>query len=262
MNDIINNECKVTGNTEPPKLPVVSNDIMIGIYGLKNKMNGKWYVGQSFDIRDRWHCAYELMHCKSQRKIHRALSKYGYNGFEKIVLEECPPDQIILNLREDYWMNYYNSIKNGYNIRRSGSRGHHSDETRRRISIAAMGKPKSIEARQNMSKARTGTHLSEAHRKAISNALIGHRTVITQSHKDAIAKTKSLTKQKRLARLKASLIQLLVFQRSTYAVTGATSAVTGASITAGVASTTGAVSAATSATGVAEVTAAPTLVRR
>jgi len=27
---------------------------MIGIYGIKNKINGKIYVGQSIDIKNRW----------------------------------------------------------------------------------------------------------------------------------------------------------------------------------------------------------------
>lgn len=112
-----------------------------GIYGLRNKLNDKWYVGQSINIVKRWE-GYDTMHCKSQRKLYNALVKYGVDAFDKVILEQCPSDR--LNEREDYWVIEKDAIENGYNIRSGGgSRGRHSTETKRLMSVAAIGRKKS-----------------------------------------------------------------------------------------------------------------------
>ena len=86
---------------------------MIGIYCWKNKLNNKRYIGQSVDIERR-----KQQHVsgagKYETKISQALYKYGVNNFDFEILETCTPN--ILNEREQYWINQYDSIKNGYNI--------------------------------------------------------------------------------------------------------------------------------------------------
>lgn len=48
-----------------------------GIYGLKNKINNKWYVGQSaVSIEGRWG-EYKRLQCHNQPKLLNALIKYG-----------------------------------------------------------------------------------------------------------------------------------------------------------------------------------------
>jgi group I intron endonuclease len=85
-----------------------------GIYGLQNKLKPtRWYVGQSKDIEHRWNRHYKHLHCKTQPKIYRALKRYGYDNFEKVILEECPIE--LLNEREAYWATVKNSIEKGYN---------------------------------------------------------------------------------------------------------------------------------------------------
>lgn len=101
-----------------------------GIYGLRNKVNGKWYVGQSKDIHNRWHKAYENLDCSSQPKIYNALLKYGYEQFEKIILEEFDGENWVIDYREMYWIRYMNSVSCGYNIR-EGGRSWNKDTTTR-----------------------------------------------------------------------------------------------------------------------------------
>lgn len=104
-----------------------------GIYGLKNKTNGKWYVGQSINsIESRW-AEYRVLHCTGQVKLYKALRKHGYENFEKIILEECPAEQSILDSREDYWIRFYDSVENGYNCRYGGANGKLSEETKQKI---------------------------------------------------------------------------------------------------------------------------------
>ena len=105
-----------------------------GIYGLKNKTNGKWYVGQSiYSIKSRWKEYHRPDRCKGQTKLYKALKKYGIDNFDKIVLEECLPDRQILDSREDYWIRNYDSVENGYNCRYGGANGKMSKESIQKI---------------------------------------------------------------------------------------------------------------------------------
>jgi len=105
----------------------------IGIYGLRCKSTNKWYVRQSWNVEDRWTNYYQKFKCKRQPKIYNALMKYGYDDFEKVILEETCPSQLMLDRREIYWSMYYDSINNGYNLRVGGARGLCSKETKQRI---------------------------------------------------------------------------------------------------------------------------------
>lgn len=64
---------------------------MIGIYSIKNKVNGKIYIGQSTDIIDRLrHHLSELRHNRhSNSYLQRSFNKYGEENFEFDVVEEC-----------------------------------------------------------------------------------------------------------------------------------------------------------------------------
>ena len=111
---------------------------LVGIYGLRCLKTDMWYIGQSWDIYDRWNKGYELMQCKNQQKIYCALKKYGYDGFEKRIIELCDENipQEMLDLKEDLWIKHHNSIEHGYNIRPGGYNNHgwhHSDETKKKM---------------------------------------------------------------------------------------------------------------------------------
>jgi group I intron endonuclease len=129
VNDTTNKECEATGDTLTKNEPTVSTDTtprkVVGIYGLQNKIKpDKWNVGQSWDIYSRWRKEYKNTKCKHQHKLYNALMKYGYDGFNKVILEELTdPTQQFMDDRENYWIKFYNSIENGYNIRESGSHG-------------------------------------------------------------------------------------------------------------------------------------------
>lgn len=85
---------------------------MIGIYCWANKITQEKYVGQSTDIEKR-----RKQHIKDFKslntKLAKAVSNYGLSNFEFSILEECLPEN--LNEREGYWINKFDSVKNGYN---------------------------------------------------------------------------------------------------------------------------------------------------
>ena len=89
---------------------------MIGIYKITNLLNGKCYVGQSIDIEKRWaehKSIYNHPRC-SNYHIYRAFRKYGIENFSFSVIEEC--EQALLNEREKFWIQHYNSFECGYNM--------------------------------------------------------------------------------------------------------------------------------------------------
>ena len=92
-----------------------------GIYKITNTLNGKVYIGQSIDIRERFyeHKRKLRLHQHCNRYLQNAWDKHG-EYFEFEVIEECSLDD--LDKREMYWIGRYNSDdqKRGYNIMGGG----------------------------------------------------------------------------------------------------------------------------------------------
>lgn len=57
--------------------------VIVGIYVIRNKMNGKCYIGQSSDIESRWkHHVNDLKsNCHHNQKLQNAWNKYGKDNF-------------------------------------------------------------------------------------------------------------------------------------------------------------------------------------
>lgn len=93
-----------------------------GIYKIENLINGKIYIGQSVDIQYRFsNHKSESFNPKSNAydtAIHRAIRKYGVNNFSFEIVEECKQEQ--LSEREIYWIDYFHSFGNGYNLTTGG----------------------------------------------------------------------------------------------------------------------------------------------
>lgn len=127
-------------------LPAIS-----GIYGLRSKTTGRWYIGQSVNIVSRLK-KYRRLNCKRQQKIYNAIKKYGYDDFEEVVLEAGITAPAELNTREVYWSQKYNSILGGYNSREcGGARGKPSEETRKKVSLKLKGISRSVETKRKIS---------------------------------------------------------------------------------------------------------------
>ena len=100
--------------------------IMIGIYKITKKSNGKSYVGQSNDINRR----FDEHRYKKDLAIDQAIQKYGAAAFDFEILEECSLEE--LDSREKYWIAFYNTFKGfGYNCNEGGgnSRGENNGRT-------------------------------------------------------------------------------------------------------------------------------------
>ena len=87
----------------------------IGIYKITNLINGKSYIGKSKNIETRF--VYHKTPCRwskeENKPLYKAFKKYGLDNFNFDVIEECKEDE--LNIKEIYWIGYYDTYKNGYN---------------------------------------------------------------------------------------------------------------------------------------------------
>jgi group I intron endonuclease len=86
------------------------------IYKTTNTINGKIYIGKDKINNPKYF--------GSGKILHLAFEKFGIENFKKEVLEECNSLEL-LNEREIFWINYYNSTNRliGYNIALGGCGG-------------------------------------------------------------------------------------------------------------------------------------------
>ena len=86
------------------------------IYKITNIQNNKVYIGQTIrPIKDRFHRHInDAMNNILNTHFARAIRKYGKDSF---IIEEIDTAQTQkeLNEKEQYWIKYYNSVKEGYN---------------------------------------------------------------------------------------------------------------------------------------------------
>ena len=147
---------------------------IISIYKIENLINGKTYIGQSRNTRQRIYThRYELTNNKHKNEVlQRAWNKYGKENFKFEIIEECHIDD--LNTLERKWIVDYNSYKdnNGYNLDFGGNAHKEmSQETRDKISLnhadingennPFYGKHHSDETKQKISDANKGRKMSE-----------------------------------------------------------------------------------------------------
>lgn len=96
---------------------------MIGIYAIKNKVNNKMYIGKSVNINDRLKRHKKEIKLKIHKNKHlqSAWYFYGEDNFEILILERCKKD--LLNQKEIFWIEFYDSFNNGYNKTKGGDGG-------------------------------------------------------------------------------------------------------------------------------------------
>ena len=91
-----------------------------GIYLIKNKINDKKYVGQTYNLKYRWNRhRSDLKNNRHHNKhLQNSWNKYGESNFEYMILERCTLENI--DDREIYWISFYDSKNNGYNLANGG----------------------------------------------------------------------------------------------------------------------------------------------
>ena len=97
---------------------------MIGVYSIRNKINGKEYIGSSKNIEKRWN-EHRMMRHVYHPKLYEAFKKYGIDNFEFTVVQECKEEE--LNELELHFIHTRKPKYNTIGLPRS-------EETRKRVS--------------------------------------------------------------------------------------------------------------------------------
>lgn len=195
-----------------------------GIYAIRNKVNGKRYIGSSTNLRKRRerHMRELAAGTHSNRKLQNAVAKHGIEAFEFIVLEVVVGDELLLG-REQYWIEETRATEIGYNLRcfatsnlgmthdlvvrariaESLSRYLQQPEVKAKMSAIRTGTKRSDETKARMSVSRTGIkHTEEARAKMRESAK--HRppqTSETRSRKRATMLAKDPRARKRASKM-------------------------------------------------------------
>ena len=92
------------------------------IYKITNNRNGKVYIGQSkVPVERKWktHVFDSKKIRDEKRPLYAAMNEYGIESFSLSVVEELNDDSL-LDEREIFWIDYYDSFRNGYNATYGG----------------------------------------------------------------------------------------------------------------------------------------------
>lgn len=85
--------------------------------------NGKVYIGQSINYKNRWREHLREAARGNDLKIYRAMRKYNITIEAFSIIEDNITSQDEANSKEIYYIKEFNSIKNGYNITEGGQCG-------------------------------------------------------------------------------------------------------------------------------------------
>ena len=101
-----------------PIIKQLDKKVICGIYSIRNKINGKKYIGSSVDIYRRWgvHLRNLVRHRHPNEHLQRAWDQYGKNNFEFVIEEICDSD--VRFAKEQEWCDNYQTYNRdkGYNI--------------------------------------------------------------------------------------------------------------------------------------------------
>lgn len=98
------------------------------IYKITNKINNKSYIGKTNNFNRRMKIHYKSINNDNVQTVFKyALSKYGWNNFDKEILENNLSDEES-SIREKYYIKLYNTFinvksSNGYNMTEGGEGG-------------------------------------------------------------------------------------------------------------------------------------------
>lgn len=117
-----------------------------GIYKIINKINGKFYIGSSIDIKSRFynHKSQLNKNIHDNQHLQNAWNKYKKDNFDFIIIKLCESSNLIVEEQKelDIWVNKDEC----YNLSPSADvpmRGiPRSDEVKQKISLNQKGKPK------------------------------------------------------------------------------------------------------------------------
>lgn len=107
------------------------------IYKFTHIASGRCYIGQTVQNPNQRRLEHisDSKYTTKEYHFHNAIRKYGIDSFSFDVIAEANSLEE-LNLLEEKYVDQYDSINNGFNIRQPGGNKLHSEESKQRMSDA------------------------------------------------------------------------------------------------------------------------------
>ena len=166
------------------------------------------YVGQTTndDVNVRWKDEIRQPH----GRLKTVFEKYGTDKCKFFTIMEISQEthggdwKDYLNMYEDIYIKERNTLTpNGYNLMTGGGNSLHSEETKKKIGEALMGKTHSDETKKKIGEAQMGNTnmlgktLSDETKKKIGDAQMGNTNMLGNTHSDESKKKMSDLKPKK-----------------------------------------------------------------
>lgn len=123
---------------------------MANIYSITCKSTGRSYIGSSITVYKRWkRHIIDLNNGQHHSQfLQRAWDKYGQDDFEFAIIDECNSDDMLE--REQFWIDTVRPSFNMYPVAGSPLGIKRTDEARKNMSNAHLGKTHSSEHKINL----------------------------------------------------------------------------------------------------------------
>jgi group I intron endonuclease len=171
-----------------------------GIYVFCNMVNRKKYVGSSGRVGKRIMCHLSALRKGEHRNKHLQAAWDKYNSRNiKIFLIEIVSNFNFLEEREQYWLDHFDSHKNGYNnspvagIAR-GFTFHHTESAKLKISLAKIGMGFSAQHKKRLSVARKAYKQSRITVEKTRRANMGNKRSADAKRRIALARQNNISK--------------------------------------------------------------------
>lgn len=144
---------------------------LAGVYRIRNKRNGKVYIGSTGDLYQRWreHLKDLRNHRHHAHHLQNAFNKYGIGAFRFGVCAFMDNTSRLNEVEQTFIIRYKSDFpSHGYNTQSfpMGAGNKPSPETRHKMAEAAKGKSHSLETRRKIGEASKGrTHSLEIRRE-------------------------------------------------------------------------------------------------
>jgi group I intron endonuclease len=185
---------------------------MTGIYKITNRVNQKFYIGQSKDIEKRWKDHKQEKSRKQNTILQRAFAKYGIENFDFEVLQECTKEELN-ELEVKYIAEFKAQGKAEYNIAEGGYGDPLKYKTeeeleiiREKVRAANIGKKLSEEHKRKIGESQTGKKVSDEAKRKISIGNTGKKRSeeTKEKHKIAMNNRSEEEKEKTLEKMRKS----------------------------------------------------------
>jgi len=154
-------------------MKIINKDIVYYVYAIFNTIDGKYYIGQTKDLEERFS---KHKNGTGSKLLKLAINKHGIANFVFSIILKINEENI--DAAESYWISYFKTTDRefGYNLESGGNKHKHlSQSTKDKLSAINMGKKLSEETKNKMSISRKGRKNSDETRSKLSNALKGNK---------------------------------------------------------------------------------------